>query len=45
MAVPDLWLSFKEFMENYVETHGGGSEIILAARSGFASLNEWLAGL
>ncbi|MFA6222764.1 MAG: biliverdin-producing heme oxygenase [Desulfomonilaceae bacterium] len=44
MDVPSLWLSFKDFMENYVESQGGGSEIILAARNGFASLNEWLAG-
>ncbi|MGO8878990.1 MAG: biliverdin-producing heme oxygenase [Desulfomonilaceae bacterium] len=42
--VPAMWASFKDFMENYVQTQGGGDEIIVAAKNGFASLNEWLAG-
>jgi heme oxygenase len=42
--VPAMWASFKDFMENYVQTQGGGDEIIVATKNGFASLNEWLAG-
>jgi hypothetical protein len=40
-----MWASFKDFMEDYVGKHGGGDEIILSAQRGFASLNEWLAGI
>ncbi|MGC8658648.1 MAG: biliverdin-producing heme oxygenase [Desulfomonilaceae bacterium] len=41
--VPEMWGSFKDFMENYVDKYGEGDEIIRAAKKGFTLLNEWLA--
>ncbi len=44
MEVATMWAYFKDFMENYVQTQGGGDDIIIAAKKGFVSLNMWLAG-
>jgi heme oxygenase (biliverdin-IX-beta and delta-forming) len=43
--VPSMWVSFKDFTEDYVGSHGGGDDIINSAKVGFAALNKWLAGI
>lgn len=40
--VANLWLTFKGFMESFVSSNGGGSEIITSARCGFELLNKWI---
>lgn len=40
--VPELWRSFRFFVEDYVAKGGNGTEIIDTATSSFAALNSWL---
>lgn len=42
LEVPDLWKSFKDEMEKYVEQGGDGDRIIDSASTAFRFLNEWM---
>ena len=45
LDVPDLWKSFKDEMEKYVEHGGDGDRIIDSASTGFRFLNKWMEGV